>query len=368
MKRALIFSIIAIPMIQLAAQNDTVRYLFMGHPRDDDRAHEHVLKTVEKLDYSRYALLLLGGDLTWNTSELISTLEYCDNIFHLSDTNTHLALGNHDLDNSGSLFAYTQKDRYYAFSRNNITFLVLDTEITTPNIVGEQLNLIDTVTDTIVNSDYLVLIHHRILWMAGNDDLAHLKDSVAASSRNLSQSNFFDEVYPLLRRAKQKGIEVLCMAGDRTDINISYSVEDSIQLLASGMVGTFPDTNNYAILLTHDISNHKLNYDFVPLSELDTIESGPITHSDRWEKNKFDINIYPNPCSDFIHLNLKDEYTGDLYIQIFSLTGTKVYEAKIPSANKTCSIPTAHLNKGIYLVKVNSLHSSISKKFLKSIK
>jgi len=60
-----------------ALKTDTVKYLFLGHPRYDDK-NEYVIEKVEKLDYKSYDLLLLGGDLTWNTSELISTLAYCD--------------------------------------------------------------------------------------------------------------------------------------------------------------------------------------------------------------------------------------------------------------------------------------------------
>ena len=59
------------------AQTDTVKYLFLGHPRYDDK-NEYVIKKVEKLDDERYDLLLLKEDLTWNTSALISTLDYCD--------------------------------------------------------------------------------------------------------------------------------------------------------------------------------------------------------------------------------------------------------------------------------------------------
>jgi len=42
------------------------------HPRYDDK-NDYVIKKVEKLDDERYDLLLLGGDLTWNKSALIST-------------------------------------------------------------------------------------------------------------------------------------------------------------------------------------------------------------------------------------------------------------------------------------------------------
>lgn len=362
-RKALVAFICMMISLQIYAEQDTVLYLFMGHPRDDDRTHEHVLKTVEKLDYSKYELLLLGGDLTWNTSELISTLEYCDIIFHLSDSNTHLAIGNHDLDNPTNLLNFTKKGRYHAISRNNISFLVLDTELTTPNIAGAQLDFVKSVTDTITNSDYLILIHHRILWMAGNDDLAHLNDSVAASTRNLGPSNFFPEVYPLLQEVKQRGIEVLCLAGDRTDINISYAIEDSIQFLASGMVGTFPDINNFVILLTHDLSNHKLNYDFVPLSELDTLDSIPIIQSHTWDKKESDYRIYPNPCSDYIHIYFNNS-TREKHIDIYSLQGIRVYEADIPRYTEFWIVPASNLNQNIYYIRIYNSNASAIKKIL----
>lgn len=277
----------------LNGQSDTIQYLFMGHPRFDDRDNEYVLKTVEELDYSKFELLLLGGDLTWNTSEMVSTMEYLDTIFNLSSPNTHLAIGNHDDDNITRLQSYTQKDRYYSFSKNNLTFIVLDTEINSPNISGSQLDLIEAVADTIQSSDYLVLIHHRILWMADNADLEHLIDSVAASSKNLSSSNFFDDVYPELQKVKNKGIPVYCVAGDRTNINIEYSKEDSIQFIASGMVGFYPDTNNYAVVFNHIPQEHFLYYDLVPLSELDAKTNDYTSDVVRMNGR---VELAANPC------------------------------------------------------------------------
>ncbi len=340
----------------LPAQADTIRYLFMGHPRDDDREHEYVLKTVEKLDYSKFDLLLLGGDLTWNTSELVGTLEYCDGIFSLSDTNTHLAIGNHDIDNVPLLLSFTQKERFYGFSRNNITFIVLDTELSTPDISGLQLDLIKTVADTIQNSDYLVLIHHRILWMADNPDLAHLKDSVAASSKNLSSSNFFDEVYPELQKVKNKGIPVYCIAGDRTDINIEYSMEDSIRFIASGMVGTFTDEHNYAVILTQYTQEHLLDYKFVPLSEMDTVGRNPTQPSNIINNYTLDFNIYPNPCSGKIIIQFNEPVQDAMKAEIFSLQGARMLESDIPEYGNSITIDMTSLDNGLYCVRVRNDH------------
>ena len=45
---------------------------------------------VEKSDDERSDLLLVGGGLTWNTSALISTLDYFVNFFDLGNQNIHL--------------------------------------------------------------------------------------------------------------------------------------------------------------------------------------------------------------------------------------------------------------------------------------
>jgi hypothetical protein len=366
-KRILLYSLFILATFgshALKAQTDTIQYLFMGHPRSDDKDHQYVNKTVEKLDYSKFELLLLGGDLTWNTSGQISTLEYCDSIFHLGDTNTHLAIGNHDIDNIASLLSYTQKDRYYSFSRNNLTFIVLDTELTTPDVSGSQLDLIKAVADTIINSDYLMLIHHRILWMADNPDLAHLIDSVAASSKNLGSSNFFDQVYPELQKVKNKGIPVYCIAGDRTDINIEYSIEDSIQFIASGMVGTFPDSNNFVVVFTHIPQEHILNYEFVPLSEMDTIAESPVQPTGYINNFAIDFNIYPNPCSDKIMVRLNEPEHDDMKTEIFSPQGIKIFEADIPKNKNSLTINMASLHQGLYYIRIGNNYRSLTKKII----
>ena len=350
----------------LQAQTDSIQYLFMGHPRSDDRDHEYLLPTVEKLDYTKFELLLLGGDLTWNTSEQMSTLDYCDRILNLGGPNTHLAIGNHDLDNLASLLSYTKKDRYYSFSRNNITFIVLDTELNTPDISGSQLDLIKTVADTLKNSDYLVLIHHRILWMANNPDLAYLKDFVAASSKNLNSSNFFDDVYPELQKVKNKGIPVYCVAGDRTDVNIEYAIEDSIQFIASGMVGTFPDTTNFAVVFTHLRQEHKLNYAFVPLSELDTLGENTSKPISFLNNRAMDLILYPNPCSSELFIQLNEQEHDALKAEIFSTLGTKIVEVNIPQYQNPFAINTSALKNGIYYIRISNRKKSLTKKLIVS--
>lgn len=346
-------------------QQDTVRYIFMGHPRDDDREHEYLLKTVEKIDYTRFGLILLGGDLTWNTSADRSTLQYCDSVFHLGDSNTHLAAGNHDLTNVADLLEFTKKPRFYTFSRNNITFLILDTDITTPDFKGEQLEMIQNVTDTIERSDYLLLIHHRIVWMVGVPELAYLMDSVAASTKNLSQSDFYTDVYPLLQKAKNRGVQVLCLAGDRTDVNIRYEPEDSITFLASGMRGTAPDEENFAIILTHQIQTGKLDWKFTALNEIDTVAAEPVESYQYEASFTDDFRVYPNPSNGLFRLYLNNRGTESMQVSIFNLSGLKILETNVTVGDDHLDIDLTDFSSGAYIIRLRTKQEMIGNRIIK---
>jgi hypothetical protein len=365
MKLMLITVLVIIPFLSGFTQPDTARYIFMGHPRDDDRQHEYLLKTVELIDYSKFDLILLGGDLTWNTSADRSTLEYCDSVFSLGDSSTHLAAGNHDLDNVADLLEFTKKSRYYAFSRNNIVFLVLDTEVSVPDFKGEQLEMIRDVADTIEKSDYLVLIHHRIVWMVGVPDLLYLMDSVAASTKNLSQSDFYTDVYPLLQKVKHKGIQVLCLAGDRTDVNIRYIPEDSITFLASGMRGTVPDEENFAIILTHVIHTGNLGWDFVALSEIDTVRGKPVETGIAYHADCRELIIYPNPSAGKCFLLLKGKQDSKILVEILDNCGNRLLLKTLTGAGIPIEIDVSSLSPGIYLLRVYSNNGTITRKIVR---
>lgn len=356
MKKLIALTILVLFVTIVYSQEHVKKYIFMGHPRSDDRTGEYLLPTIEKVDFTKYELLLLGGDLTWSTSEKRSTLEYCDFYFHFSSDSLHWALGNHDLANLTLLQEFRAKPRYYAFTQNNITFLILDTDISKPNISGDQLQMIKNVTDTINDSDHLILVHHRILWMANNDSLSYLLDSVAASSQNLNATNFFTDVYPLLQKAKNKGVDVLCIAGDRTNVNIEYSSEDSIQFIASGLVGTFPDNNNFVVILTHNIDTRELNYEFVSIDKLDTIGSSGTTENRVFDSSISShdrISIYPNPSNGQLNIKFSQIQEFNVEIEVLDLFGNSVLK-KLYGYNSEIKLDLTGYRNGIYLLKVKT--------------
>jgi len=240
---------------------------------------------TESLDFSNYEMLWLGGDLALATSADDMTMKHVDSIFDLGAESTLWALGNHDYADLERIQTFTGRPPYYAYHKNNITFLVLDTQDSLSNITGQQKELFLSVVDTIAESSHLILLHHKLIWMYG-DPYLHPQMSYIPNGGYgdcfycINPNNFVSEIYPKLLEVEAKGIEVICIAGDigfrRNEFE--YLTPEGIQYLASGIEAGNP--NNQALILHHDQSSHALTWDFVLLSELQSLDgTPPILHS-----------------------------------------------------------------------------------------
>ena len=134
--------------------------------------------------------------------------------------------------------------------------------------------MFDEVTDTLNNSSYLIVLQHKLVWMYNNDSLEKLMETVPNAplgdhSYSINPNNFYTAVYPKLLEIKQKGIEVLCIAGDiglKTN-KFEYISPEGIYFLASGIHSGYD--GNKALLFTHDITNQKLSWKYVLVSDLE---------------------------------------------------------------------------------------------------
>jgi len=220
----------------------TRQYLFIGHPRSDTPG-EIVQREVERIDYSAFDLLLLGGDYTLNGTGTRQTVSYLDAIFDFSSPATLAALGNHDTANKSYLTEVTGRPRSYAQVTNGITFVVLDTTDDSRNILGAELQMLAAAVAAMPANSHLVIIHHHIIWLTDNAiNCEHYGDNnfIAASSSTLSGLNFYSAVYPLLLQARAKGGEVICLAGDRTGSRTEvYFIEpttvEGVRFIAAGL-------------------------------------------------------------------------------------------------------------------------------------
>lgn len=74
-----------------------------------------------------------------------------------------------------------------------------------------------------------------------------------------------------------------------------------------------------------------------------------LTHFPNIYENSLEINISPNPASDFIFLDLPKLWDGNVLLQVFQVNGKKVYEQSISNKYQN-RIPLSNFHNGVYLI------------------
>lgn len=358
MKR-FIFLLSCLFLISFAfTQEHTIKkIIFVPHPRSNDTQRQSSQAGIEAINFGRYDMILLGGDLTYYTTINYTAMDHCDSLYNLGDTNTLWTLGNHDMNNPGYVTEYTHRPTYYAYYIQDITFLVLNTELDVNGFVssyisGDQLAMIHSVADTIIDSKYLVLLQHRLLWMIGNEYLETKLDSVGQSTAQLDTANFYEEVYPLLQQVKAKGIQVICLGGDRADLNIEYSPEDSITYLASTMVPEFSDTQNHVIILTIDDITDSISWEFVPLAD---VEKNPVDTIPDYIDNPSasdDYTIGISPVDQVITITSGNNDLNNMGVSIYDVSGKCLLTAEDEISGNSYRINWNR--KGLYFIRIET--------------
>jgi hypothetical protein len=352
----IIFGYLLILLCSFSAFSQTtkdLKFIFVPHPRSENKTQQSVLPGIEKIDFSLYDMTLLGGDLTYYTSISRTSMDYCDKLFDLKSPNTLWTMGNHDLNSRSLIQEYTGRPPYYAFYRDHITFLVLDTEqnasgLTKSLISGAQLDWLKTVTDTISNSDYLIVLHGRLLWMIGNDDLKTRLDSVAESTKQLVSTNFYPDVFPLLQKVKAKGVRVMCLGGDKSKINIDYSPEDSIYFLTSTMAPEFTDDQNDVMVFNYNIANREMSWKFVSLTNIE--KKIPDAIIDPRTNPEPILKVWQSSDLRQINLLLKSDKNKEAMIRIFSVDGLLCQSLEIkPNESTSVSLKKS----GMYIIEAS---------------
>ncbi|MFN8206171.1 MAG: T9SS type A sorting domain-containing protein [Bacteroidales bacterium] len=304
-------------------ENDTLKFIFIPHPRSEDRVHQTVLPAIEKIDLSLYDMTLLGGDITWSVSSSRTAMEYCDSLFDIASPNTLWTMGNHDISSRYLITEYTGRPQHYACQRDSILFLVLDVELNASGfnssfIQGEQLEMVQQVCDTMAHATWLVVLHGRLIWMPGNPDFSSRMDSVAESTKQLDTTNFYAEIFPLLQKVKKRGIQVLCLGGDKSRINIEYSPEDSITFLTSTMEPLYPDSVNDVLVFGYNRATNTMQHTFIPLSVVPKKQETGI-HSPPGDDLFLKTGQGPGSCSIWLQASGAGEVTT---VKILSMSGS----------------------------------------------
>jgi hypothetical protein len=262
---------------QTSEEDTGIRYLHLAHVRTMDTVNQTVDPRLETLDYSPYELLLLGGDLTEESSKERSTLEYLDKIFDLGSPSTLWALGNHDNANNDWVMEFTRRPITFTQHHRGITYVVLYTQEEKDwmcTITGEQLEMLQQVCDTIAESSHLIVMTHKLVWIMDNPDFAQHQGKGAydwSCNYRIHENNWNDDILPRLREVQNRGTQVIMLAGDigNNVLQFEEHTSDGLVYLASGLpVDPAKAAQAKALVFRHDPETRTLNWSFVPVDSL----------------------------------------------------------------------------------------------------
>lgn len=246
-------------------------YLHLSRTRTNTNARMDSI--VERVDYQKFDMLWLGGDLASLTSLNDQIMDRVDSIFDIGSERTIWTLGNHDDTNLMRIQEYTHRPAYYTTHYDGITIVNLSTEDSSSSILGPQKDFLIGVLDTIETSSHLIILHHKLIWMYNHVELSSLIPAVSnagvgACSYCLNPNNFNHDIYPALTKVRKKGIQVLCIGGDvGSKVKaFEYRTSEDIYFLASGISAGHAD--NKALLFEHNPNNRDLSWEFVLLHQL----------------------------------------------------------------------------------------------------
>ena len=260
------------------------QYLYLGHIYEYPNT---VDPRVEQAGLNKYAQIWLGGDVCSETTREESTLDYLDNLFDLGSKNTHWSVGNHDVRNGNTewITARTGRDLYYTEHKDGLTFLVLNTTLFNSDDclkIETQTALIRSVCDTIGISSHLIILMHNVVW----GKLEGVDDDTGFANANYSWLPFdcpppatFDlVVYPELVKVQQRGVQVICIAGDLGNAATTYEFtsQENVTFIGSGITAQTVYNEQWpthgqrdsVLILTHDLSGRQLSWEFVDIDEI----------------------------------------------------------------------------------------------------
>ena len=151
-------------------------------------------------------------------------------------------------------------------------FIVLDTQLDSSKVSGDQLSFFKAVTDTMKTCSNLIVLSHKLIWMRGNDELEPLIDSVSnghygACDYCIQSNNFYSDIYPSLIKLRNNKVNVFCVAGDLgfKVTQFEHVTDDGVVFLATGMSSGL-ESNSY-LEFSNNLLSNEITYSFKAIAK-----------------------------------------------------------------------------------------------------
>lgn len=254
--------------------NSHEKVLFISHTRICDSEDPRKLnENVVSLDYSKFDLVIHGGDVLCQTSIDDEKFGLADSVFGFSSKNTLWVKGNHDDDNLSRLAHMNTGGKPYKLRKHgDCLFLVLDYFMTENHFNSDKyLELLKTLDST--ETSNLIVLTHYLYWLDGHEEMNGL-DTLISNVKIcedfewcLKPNDFMRVVYPELCRLQKEGVNVYCIAGDMGVNRQTFHFKDQHQITFLG--NGLNDKNVKDSVLVIDAVNGKpLTYSFQSILDL----------------------------------------------------------------------------------------------------
>lgn len=136
------------------------------------------------------------------------------------------------------------------------------------------------------------------------------------------------------------------------DLNavMNYSVNPSVRIIELSNDVSCDQGGNWMANYTNDLSNPML-LNHLERMEFDSINpcSSILKLIELVESENISITVYPNPCSQYLNVNISNSDNMELTLSIYDLTGSLVYQK-----NNTQTVNVTNLSKGTYILRVHN--------------
>ncbi|MFT5891582.1 MAG: hypothetical protein ACI9Y7_001687 [Dokdonia sp.] len=252
------------PLIDLPSS-----YIYVSHTRL--KTNDSVYHKVYDIDFSKYDMTLLGGDLSLSSFSGKTITPHLDSIFDFKKPTTLWSVGNHDNTSDKRFYNTTLKKKYHAYQKDDVTFITLNSQDSLSSIVGKQKEFLFSVLDTLQTGSVL-LMSHKLIFMNDHPVLDAMIPKVCNANKGdcyhcHNVNNFYEEVYPKLLEVKNRGVQVLWVGGDLGYKTSEFEYVDDQGIVFLGNGFWYPKDWNKVLLFSKE-KESELTYKFVPVDSL----------------------------------------------------------------------------------------------------
>lgn len=246
--------------------------IYLSHTRLE--ANDSVYKPVYNIDFSKFDMTLLGGDLAANSFANETVTRHLDDTFDFKNPSTLWSIGNHDETTLDRWERATLKKKYNATSIHDITVIVLNSQDSLSSIVGSQKEFLFNTLDSL-HTNTIILMTHKLIFMNDHPVMdAMINTSCNAGKGDCfychNENNFQDVIYPKLLELKNKGVQVIWVGGDLgyKKSQFEYVDKNGITFLGNGV--WYPEEGNKALIFSKQ-GLSPMTYAFVSLDSISLI-------------------------------------------------------------------------------------------------